>query len=153
MKSSSKSYMELLKKWTSFDKRWNNIILPCTCIQKMPPRWGYTKSFWSYSCIWASGMTFDWWSGIVLINWIRKKSWTNDGFTWSISIDLPKRKLLLIDKRHWHVWKQEWEVRMESYLLLSVMVVRSSTKPFMVSKTKESTFMCHSASFKWFKSM
>jgi len=82
-------------------------------------------------------------SGIVPIDWIQKKSWISDGFTWSISIDLLRTKLLLIDKKHWHVWKQEWKLRMESYLFILVMAVRSSTKPFVVSKTNESTFMCH----------
>jgi hypothetical protein len=43
----------------------------------------------------------------------------------------------------WHVWKEKQVVRMESHLFMSIIVVRSSTKTFVVLRTKESTFTCH----------
>jgi hypothetical protein len=47
----------------------------------------------------ASRMTsLKFWSGIILMDWMWKKSWTSDGFTWPISMDLQRKIMLNINK-------------------------------------------------------
>jgi hypothetical protein len=48
---------------------------------------------------WAFRMTsLNLWRRIIPMDWMQKKSWTSDSFTWSISIDLPRTRMLIINK-------------------------------------------------------
>jgi hypothetical protein len=41
-----------------------------------------------------------------------------------------------------HLWKKEYALIMETHLFMSVITVSNSTRPFVVSRTNESTLTC-----------
>jgi len=65
----------------------------------------------SHFLCWAFGMTsLNLWNGIILMDWMRKKSWTSDDFMWSISMDMPRKRMLNINDTPFDIYGKKMNI-------------------------------------------
>jgi hypothetical protein len=122
---------------SSFEKRFRMATL--YIYSKMPPTWGYTKSFW----IFLAFLMLDIWNDLrELVKWnnfdgLNAKEIMNRGWLHVVHLNGPTKNNNVNHQQNtiWHLWKKELTLTMETHML--VIIVSSSTRSFIVSRTNE----------------